>query len=192
MRHQGWAGKRHIKIYIYFYKFLFSAHPLMTKEWVIQSIFDKQKNMIEILWRQSSVFSPTHEWKVKQTIEEKLHIYARSSIILYFFSFSVSWIACLNASSSNHRRNLRHLVFSSVHFSSECKYLLYPFWKKFRQRRIWQAKSTTISYAKLFGDDIIQFVMLAGYSHTSDNKSGRTRRVWWLTADLVLTTELKT
>ena len=109
----------------------------------------------------------THESVRSQTIEDKFHIYSHLCIILYFFSFSVSWIACLNASSSNHKGNWRHLVFSSVHFSSECKYLLYPFWKKFRQRRIWQAINTIISYAKLFRNEIIQLVMMSLYNIAS-------------------------
>ena len=138
----------------------------MTKEWVIEMIFDKQKNTIQILWRQNPVFSLMSQWEVKQS---KINSISTHAHVLFSISFPflVSWIACLNASSSNHKGNWRQLAFSSVHFSSECKYLLYPFWKRFRQRRIWQAINTIISYAKLFRNEIIQLVMMSLYNIAS-------------------------
>ena len=138
----------------------------MTKEWVIEMIFDKQKNTIQILWRQNPVFSLMSQWEVKQS---KINsIYTNAHVLFSIsFPFLVSWIACLNASSSNHKGNWRQLAFSSVHFSSQCKYLLYPFWKRFRQRRIWQAINTIISYAKLFRNEIIQLVMMSLYNIAS-------------------------
>ena len=90
MRHQGWAGKRHIKIYIYFYKFLFSAHPLMTKEWVIQSIFDRQKKY-DIDSLTSEFCFLTHESVKSQTNNRRETPYQRTpiyySLFLFLFSF---------------------------------------------------------------------------------------------------------
>ena len=106
----------------------------MTKEWVIEMIFDKKKDTIQILWRQSPVFSLMSQWEVKQS---KINSISTHAHVLFSISFPflVSWIACLNASSSNHKGNWRQLAFSSVHFSSECKYLLYPFWKKKKTKK---------------------------------------------------------
>ena len=162
----------------------------MTKEWVIEMIFDKQKNTIQILWRQNPVFSLMSQWEVKQSKINSIPTHAHV-LFSISFPFLVSWIACLNASSSNHKGNWRHLVFSSVHFSSECKYLLYPFWKKFRQRRIWQAINTIISYAKLFRNEIIQLVMMSLYNIASIRDRVRPQGVYMETEKFQLFTRFQ-